>query len=102
MRRGVAEVSRHLRIQSEASTRFPEGASPCEEACAQIRQFWKDVRAPSEVSEAQAQLDLQEALLKGMLQHLRDKALPAWKEEEEWKDGLSRAPPEREYTNFFQ
>ena len=25
-----------------------------------------------------------------MLPHLRDKALPAWKEEKEWKDGLSR------------
>ena len=25
-----------------------------------------------------------------MLQHLRDKTLPAWKEEKGWEDGLSR------------
>ena len=61
-----------------ASTRLPEGASTREEVCEQIRQFWKDVWAPSEVSEAQAQLDLQEALL------------PCCKEEKEWEDGLSR------------
>ena len=81
MESGVPEVSRHLRRQGEASTRLLEGATTREEACEQIRQFWKEAWAPSEVSEAQAQLDLQEALLDPMLQHLRGKTLPAWEED---------------------
>ena len=86
----MSEVSQHLRRQGEAATRLPEGATTREEACEQIRQFWKDVWAPSELSEAQAQSDPQKTLLDPMLQHLRGKTLPAWEDEEEWEEGLSR------------